>query len=132
MEQSEHRKNTSRAPTDIDRIVGDNVRKLRRERSQTLAELGDALGISHQQLQKYETGANRISAGMMSNLTDILGIQINDLFEMPEDLKRRSAKAGSAKSDKLRRQCHFIIDQTGSVKALQNMARVLKALSASS
>jgi transcriptional regulator with XRE-family HTH domain len=132
MKKPKNRKKRSRAPTDIDIIVGDNVRKLRLERNLTLTELGDALGISHQQLQKYETGFNRISAGMISNLADILGIQLNDLFEMPEDMKRGAAKADTAKSDKLRQQCHFIIDRTGSVEALQNLARVLKALSAPS
>jgi transcriptional regulator with XRE-family HTH domain len=36
-------------------MVGEKIRKLRLDRNMTLAELGSELGISHQQLQKYET-----------------------------------------------------------------------------
>ena len=49
-------KPTSRSPTEIDKLVGTNVRRVRLERGLTLSDLGEQLGISHQQLQKYETG----------------------------------------------------------------------------
>ena len=54
---------SKRSPNDIDRLVGARLRSLRTVQDRTLAELGTELGISHQQLQKYETGANRMSSG---------------------------------------------------------------------
>ena len=56
----------SRSPTRIDQMVGEKIRELRTTQNFTLSELGLELGISHQQLQKYETGTNRLSAGMLA------------------------------------------------------------------
>lgn len=120
------RQTTSRAPTAIDQMVGEKIRKLRLDRNMTLAELGTELGISHQQLQKYETGTNRLSAGMLSNVADVLRVEITDLFE---DTK---ANAGNAPDplEKARNECHSWVNRANSVEKLGAMARVLKALSA--
>lgn len=71
----------SRSPTDTDILVGENVRRIRIEMNQTLSEMANALGISHQQLQKYETGSNRLSAGMLKKIADHFGIGVGILFE---------------------------------------------------
>ncbi|WP_290494464.1 helix-turn-helix domain-containing protein [Hyphomonas sp. UBA4494] len=71
---------TSRAPSDIDRLVGEEIRKIRQDRNMTLAETGQMLGISHQQLQKYETGTNRLSAGMLWNVAELFGLPISAFF----------------------------------------------------
>jgi transcriptional regulator with XRE-family HTH domain len=70
----------SRAPTEIDLYVGERVRTLRTELRLTLQDLAGRLGISHQQLQKYEVGTNRFSAGMLYNVAQALGISVSDLF----------------------------------------------------
>ncbi|WP_273054278.1 helix-turn-helix transcriptional regulator [Hyphomonas sp.] len=72
---------TSRAPNAIDLQVGENLRRFRLDRNLTLAELGETLGISHQQLQKYETGSNRISAGMLKQAADALRVSVLDFFD---------------------------------------------------
>ena len=46
----------------------------------TLAETGQMLGISHQQLQKYETGTNRLSAGMLHGVAQVFGLPISAFF----------------------------------------------------
>lgn len=74
----------SRAPTDTDRLVGDNLRRIRTDRGETLSETGLALGISHQQLQKYEVGTNRLSAGMLKKIADHFAVSVADLFDDPE------------------------------------------------
>ncbi|MBK8199194.1 MAG: helix-turn-helix transcriptional regulator [Acidobacteria bacterium] len=71
----------SRSPTEIDKQVGRNIRTLRTEADMTLDEMGDALGISHQQLQKYETGTNRLSAGMLAAVARVLRVPIQSLFD---------------------------------------------------
>lgn len=74
----------SRSPTEIDRLVGDNLRRIRIDRNETLSETGLALGISHQQLQKYETGTNRLSAGMLKKAADHFSVSVADLFDDPD------------------------------------------------
>nr|WP_321358921.1 helix-turn-helix transcriptional regulator [uncultured Hyphomonas sp.] len=126
MSRSRRKAQTSRSPTEIDRAVGVNIRKLRTERNLTLAELGDALGISHQQLQKYETGTNRLSAGMLAKVSDVLGGSIPEFFEQETD-------AGSGKMSALeqaRKDCLVWVNRTKSLAKLEEMAKVLKALSA--
>ncbi len=119
------RRQTSRAPTEVDITVGENIRNLRRERRMTLAELGDELGISHQQLQKYETGANRLSAGMVHATAEVFNVGIESLFD---DGARAIAEGKSDPADELRSECFFIVNRTRSAKTLSQMAKVLKAI----
>lgn len=86
---------TSRAPTDIDRQVGAHLRRIRLARNMTLADLGADLGISHQQLQKYETGTNRLSAGMLKLVADVLGVCILDFFDEAATPAEIEAEAAS-------------------------------------
>lgn len=132
MSRSGKGEGSSRSPTDVDRLVGANVRRLRAERSQTLADLAAELGISHQQLQKYETGANRLSAGMLCSVADALGVSIEYLF-------RPEAGAGSKPNvrrhdplDELRSEGTYWLGRAQSEQTLRQMVRVLKALSANS
>lgn len=65
----------------VDRHVGNKIRQRRLERGVTQQELARALGISYQQVQKYENGNNRVSAGRMFILAQALGIGVNEFFE---------------------------------------------------
>lgn len=118
------RQTASRAPTAVDQMVGEKIRRLRLERNMTLAELGNQLGISHQQLQKYETGTNRLSAGMLANVADVLRVSIEGLFEDESQQDNRK----SDPSQKVRAECHSWIDRTQSTEKLGMMAKVLKAM----
>lgn len=62
----------SRTPTDIDLYAGKQVRKFRADDNLTLQDLSERLGISHQQLQKYETGTNRMSVGMLHAVAAVM------------------------------------------------------------
>lgn len=123
--QHKPRQSSSRAPTRVDQLVGGKIRALRIAQNRTLAELGAELGISHQQLQKYETGTNRLSAGMLSTVAEALRVPIADLFEDDSDADSVSQDP----SMKVRTECHDWIDRTKSPEKLETMARVLKALS---
>jgi len=114
---------TSRAPTEVDRQVGETLRNLRQARNMTLQELATHAGISHQQLQKYETGVNRLSAGMLSTLSGVLAVHVADFFE-DEKVKRK----GLSKTDALREQCQAVLKRTQSADTLQDMLKVLEAL----
>ena len=121
-----NRKPRSRAPSDTDKAVGERVRELRTLNNMTLAELGSALGISHQQLQKYETGTNRLSAGMLAALADALRVEISDLFAREEG----KSKSKETPLSKAQSECHRIVDRVESIDKLNRIAGVLKALAA--
>ena len=123
--QHKPRQSSSRAPTRVDQLVGGKIRALRIAQNRTLAELGSELGISHQQLQKYETGTNRLSAGMLSTVAEALRVPIADLFEDESD----EGTGSKDPSVKVRTECHDWIERTRSPEKLETMARVLKALS---
>ena len=61
----------------------------------TQRELGEMLGITVQQLQKYESGANRISAARLSEIATALQRSIPELFRIEEDIRtgRQEAKS---------------------------------------
>lgn len=64
----------------IDVEVGATIRRLRRERRLSQIEMGKALGISFQQVQKYENGRNRVSAGKLHKIAHILGAPVSSFF----------------------------------------------------
>ena len=63
-----------------DVAIGARLRTLRRQRSMSQAALGRALGISLQQIQKYESGQNRISASRLHMIALLLGIDLAYFF----------------------------------------------------
>ena len=65
---------------EVDRIVGRNLKMLRRDSGLRLCDLGDAIGVAFQQIQKYEAGQNRISAGRLWTLAGVLGCPVRDFF----------------------------------------------------
>ena len=65
----------------IDQHVGERIRLRRTERGLTQEQLAAALDVSYQQIQKYETGANRISAGRLFEISRKLGVDIGYFFE---------------------------------------------------
>lgn len=77
--QHEDKGDRSAGPTD--KKVGENIRTLRIASGRTLAVLAAELGLSHQQLQKYETSANRISAGRLWDVSKVLDVPIAELYQ---------------------------------------------------
>lgn len=71
----------AKAPTDIDRHVGAQVRFRRIAVGMSQEHLARTVQISFQQLQKYENGTNRISAGRLVQVSEALGVAIEAFFE---------------------------------------------------
>ncbi|MEI8395848.1 MAG: helix-turn-helix transcriptional regulator [Rhodospirillaceae bacterium] len=72
-------------PNPIDLHVGSRLRLRRTLLGLSQEKLGDAVGITFQQLQKYERGANRISASRLFNLSQVLGVPVAFFYDdMPE------------------------------------------------
>ncbi len=75
-------------PNPVDIHVGSRVRLRRTLLGLSQEKLGDAVGLTFQQIQKYERGANRIGASRLFQLSRILDVQISFFFdELPAALK---------------------------------------------
>jgi transcriptional regulator with XRE-family HTH domain len=67
-----------------DRAVAVRVRALRLARGMSQAELGGLIGVTFQQVQKYETGVNRIGAGRLQRIAEIFDVPLAALFGSPQ------------------------------------------------
>jgi transcriptional regulator with XRE-family HTH domain len=72
---------TRRDPNYVDVHVGKRIRMRRQILSLSQEKLGELLGITFQQVQKYEKGSNRISASRLFNTAKILGVPVQFFFE---------------------------------------------------
>ena len=116
----------SRRPLEVDLVVGANIRKLRGEHGLTLQEFASQLAMSHQQLQKYETGSNRVSAGVLYLIACAFGVPVEALFEGVDEI---TGLDHASKSLQLaRKKCHMFVDRASSVTVLDSMAKVLRAM----
>ena len=84
----------SRAVGTIDTRMGALLREVRRAAGLTQKQLGAAMTISHQQIQKYETGANRISVGRLLEICQAIGIAPSDLISRLETAETASKHGG--------------------------------------
>ncbi len=78
-------------PDPIDIHVGSRVRMRRTLLGMSQEKLGNALGLTFQQIQKYERGANRIGSSRLFKLSNILDVPVNFFFDdMPDASGKRS------------------------------------------
>jgi transcriptional regulator with XRE-family HTH domain len=70
-----------KAPNPVDKHVGSRVRMRRMMLNMSQEKLGDALGLTFQQVQKYEKGTNRIGASRLQQISQILQVPVEFFFE---------------------------------------------------
>jgi len=70
-----------KAPNPVDKYVGSRVRMRRIMLGMSQEKLGDALGLTFQQVQKYEKGTNRVGASRLQQIAEILQVPVSFLFE---------------------------------------------------
>lgn len=91
-----------RAPNPVDVHVGARVRMRRTLLGMTQTKLGDAIGLTFQQVQKYERGVNRIGSSRLYDLARVLDVPINFFFdEMPTAVSDKSPARASGKAETL-------------------------------
>lgn len=83
--QTTNDKTGPRAPNEVDVHVGSKVRIRRKVLGMSQEKLGEALGVTFQQVQKYERGANRIGASRLWKLHLVLNVPTAFFFEGLED-----------------------------------------------
>jgi transcriptional regulator with XRE-family HTH domain len=81
-----------KAPHPIDKHVGSRVRMRRMMLAMSQEKLGDALGLTFQQVQKYEKGINRISASRLQQISHILQVPVESFFEEAPNLRGTAPK----------------------------------------
>jgi len=87
-----------KAPNPIDKHVGSRVRMRRMMLNMSQEKLGDALGLTFQQVQKYEKGTNRIGASRLQQIGQILQVPVSFFFEGAPHSPGHSGGMGEAPS----------------------------------
>ncbi len=89
-------------PNPIDVHVGSRVRLRRTLLNISQEKLGQKIGLTFQQVQKYERGANRISAGRLFDLSIVLDVPISFFFDdLPAEAEKAALMPGAHVSDEL-------------------------------
>jgi len=76
---------TKKQPDPIDVYVGKRIRLQRNLKNMTQQQLGRLLGVTFQQIQKYERGANRVGASRLQAIATILEVPVSFFFSDPEE-----------------------------------------------
>jgi transcriptional regulator with XRE-family HTH domain len=75
------KKRNPRTATTVDAYIGAQMRDRRTALGLSQAALGEKLGVSFQQVQKYESGANRVSAARLFEICKALKVPLASMFE---------------------------------------------------
>ena len=101
MAKSKSRRGRGRGIGPIDVHVGARLRQRRTLMGMSQTNLGDVLGVSFQQVQKYENGANRISASRLFDLARVFDVPIEYFFDdIPAAVAASSPAQGGGKAKK--------------------------------
>ena len=87
-----------KAPNPIDKHVGSRVRMRRMMLGMSQEKLGDALGLTFQQVQKYEKGTNRIRASRLQEISHILEVPVPFFFDGAPQSSGGTRKGGEGPS----------------------------------
>jgi transcriptional regulator with XRE-family HTH domain len=83
-----------RSARQADKDLGQRIRARRIESKMSQADLGAALGVSFQQVQKYEKGVNRVAAATLGKIAVTLDTTVTDLMGTPDNLPRSLVSVG--------------------------------------
>ena len=98
----------------IDAFVGGKIKLRRAVVGMSQTELANRLGITFQQVQKYEKGANRVGASRLYLISEILGVPLQSFFEGVEEVLDGEAGApGKGRDDNTEKFEAFIRSPTG-------------------
>lgn len=101
-------------PNPIDIHVGSRIRLRRTMLGMSQEKLGESLGITFQQIQKYEKGTNRVGASRLQNISAILNVPVSFFFEdAPGDQPASASSSAEASSS------NYVVDFLSSSEGLQ-------------
>jgi transcriptional regulator with XRE-family HTH domain len=85
MKEAKRKTRSPRTPGTLDKHIGARMRESRLALGMTQESLGELVGVTFQQVQKYERGANRVSASRLFEICEALHVTLASMFE--RDLK---------------------------------------------
>ncbi|MBY5816874.1 helix-turn-helix transcriptional regulator [Rhizobium leguminosarum] len=100
-------------PNPIDIHVGSRIRLRRTMLGMSQEKLGESLGITFQQIQKYEKGTNRVGASRLQNISNILNVPVSFFFE--DAPGERSSGGGGMEAS----SSNYVVDFLSSSEGLQ-------------
>lgn len=113
----------SSAPTSLDIQVVERIKSLRVQRGLSQSSVAEHLGIVHQQYHKYESGLNRVSAGMLIKLAEVLDCHVADLI--PPDMRGSGNMEADIRMDVLKQELVNLILDCASEQKLAAMRTLL-------
>jgi transcriptional regulator with XRE-family HTH domain len=87
-----------KSPDQVDVQVGQRIRVQRQAIGMSQTKLADALGVTFQQVQKYETGKNRLGAGRLTKIASVLQVPVANLLGTDDRTGRALERQGGASS----------------------------------
>jgi DNA-binding XRE family transcriptional regulator len=81
MKKAKRKSASSRSANAVDEYIGARMRERRLALSMSQTDLGEKLGVTFQQIQKYEKGVNRVSAARLYDICRILNVSLSSMFE---------------------------------------------------
>ena len=82
----------TRKPDPVDIEVGQRIKIQRLAAGLSQTELGESIGVTFQQVQKYEKGANRVGAGRLTQIARVLNVPVNTFFEGRDSIEKVAAQ----------------------------------------
>jgi len=114
---------TQRGGDPRDAEIGRRVRMLRLQRGLSQTELGTLINVTFQQVQKYEKGTNRISAGRLQRIAEVLTVPVSFFFATFDDKPRPSGAAGNSTDPLLDVEFSFLQTE-GALRLARAYARI--------
>lgn len=105
----------AKAATPMDALVGSRLRSRRKQLRISQERLGKEVGVSFQQVQKYENGTNRIGAGRLAEISKVLDVPVAYFF---------TGSSGGAPSDSEKSDARAILNEPGATELLQAYAQI--------
>ena len=115
---------TTRAPTETDRLVGQRIRLARRMAKLSQSALGSSVGVTYQQIQKYENGTDRIGAGRLYQVAQETDQPISFFFNEAEDLSSEVGNGNVLLADPQIQRLITIISKVENRRLLSNLASI--------
>ena len=110
--------------TETDRYVGGRIRERRIMLGLSQQQMADLIGVTYQQAHKYERGINRISAGRLYEISQVLGVPVSYFFDGLEENKSGELSARQRMCLELSRNFASISNERHQ-EALSSLARAL-------
>jgi transcriptional regulator with XRE-family HTH domain len=122
-------KASNRSATKTDKIIGQNICVHRLSKGLTQEALGQRLGVTFQQVQKYEKGTNRVGSGRLYQIAEILEVPLTSFFGGEEKPKAsRGSSPFDLLSDPLSLQMVVEFSKIGDLKTRRAVLAVVETL----